>query len=378
VTERAKLCTICGQPTATLSTVGRGPCCTGRYAETRVRFCSFCGKTHDVGDTGRSGKGPCCGHVRWSDDVLIHPTLPYLEDIACRHFVRLTKGATLDMIGTAIGLTRERVRQIELAALVKLRRACEREGTDLREILASLSERTGDEREATDRAPPIASGPSEELRAIKEAFVAEEEDEEEAAEGAGDRFHLAHEFYDERNARAMALFNELDLERSAERLSKITARALAIEGVEDMGGINENPWTKEEVEALDHWVKETDLSCLKAAKLVMEKNREIGRRSIGAVTQKILALRRRAGLLVGDNRKRSVKAMPAPPRAPEQHTTWGEIRAADAEIERQTDTGSTMINTVVAVCRVLEPLSQGEQERVMLAVSALLLGKRPA
>ena len=44
-------------------------------------------------------------------------------------------GATLEEIGQALGVTRERARQIEAAALRKLRVRCEAEGIDLADML---------------------------------------------------------------------------------------------------------------------------------------------------------------------------------------------------------------------------------------------------
>jgi DNA-directed RNA polymerase sigma subunit (sigma70/sigma32) len=44
-------------------------------------------------------------------------------------------GMTLDQVGYELGCTRERIRQIEAIALIKLRRAIEREGIDLSTFL---------------------------------------------------------------------------------------------------------------------------------------------------------------------------------------------------------------------------------------------------
>lgn len=52
---------------------------------------------------------------------LVDVDTPYKDDVACQLFVAFfPEGATLDMVGAAIGVTRERARQIEDRALKKL------------------------------------------------------------------------------------------------------------------------------------------------------------------------------------------------------------------------------------------------------------------
>jgi hypothetical protein len=56
-------------------------------------------------------------------NALVHPTLPFEFDTAAQLFVdEHPHGATLDEVGEALGLNRERVRQIEHAALAKIRK----------------------------------------------------------------------------------------------------------------------------------------------------------------------------------------------------------------------------------------------------------------
>jgi DNA-directed RNA polymerase sigma subunit (sigma70/sigma32) len=52
----------------------------------------------------------------------VHPTLPFERDEAAQRFVEEhPEGASLNEIGEALGVTYERARQIEAAAMAKLR-----------------------------------------------------------------------------------------------------------------------------------------------------------------------------------------------------------------------------------------------------------------
>lgn len=65
-----------------------------------------------------------CPKHRWSrhGEVLIDRETPYRDDVACQLFVATFRGgATLDSIAEALGVSRERVRQIEGEALKKIR-----------------------------------------------------------------------------------------------------------------------------------------------------------------------------------------------------------------------------------------------------------------
>lgn len=53
-------------------------------------------------------------------------------------------GVTLEEVGKALGVTRERARQIELAALRKARRWCERHGYRPEDLLRCDERHTGD------------------------------------------------------------------------------------------------------------------------------------------------------------------------------------------------------------------------------------------
>jgi len=69
---------------------------------------------------------------------LVDADTPYEEDLAARWFVRNhPDGGTLEEVGVMLGVTRERIRQIEMMALRKLRRACTEEGLDFEVLLVS-------------------------------------------------------------------------------------------------------------------------------------------------------------------------------------------------------------------------------------------------
>lgn len=91
---------------------------------------------------------PC--HHPAADDAT-----PFLEDVPCRLLVRRFGPMSLDEVGQALGVTRERARQIEFAALRKLRRACLAEGMTLEEaqdLIAHIQSR------ATQTATDLAVG----------------------------------------------------------------------------------------------------------------------------------------------------------------------------------------------------------------------------
>jgi DNA-directed RNA polymerase sigma subunit (sigma70/sigma32) len=67
---------------------------------------------------------------------LVDDLSPYEEDFAARVFVAMhPDGATLEQVGAVLDVTRERIRQIEAAALRKLRATCQRMGIKLEDIL---------------------------------------------------------------------------------------------------------------------------------------------------------------------------------------------------------------------------------------------------
>lgn len=91
----------------------------GAIRSTPKRKCSSCGRPgHDRRSCGRLGKSPR-PFDPWSD-------LEWEEHADARRIVAENPdGMTLEEVGAHLGITRERVRQIEAAALQKLREGAE-------------------------------------------------------------------------------------------------------------------------------------------------------------------------------------------------------------------------------------------------------------
>lgn len=99
---------------------------------TRTGLCRVCGAPIDRRRRNAAGKvvrssldTQTCPQHRWlraNSDVLVDKDTPYRRDVAAQLFVAIFKGgATLDSIAEALGVSRERVRQIEGDAIAKLR-----------------------------------------------------------------------------------------------------------------------------------------------------------------------------------------------------------------------------------------------------------------
>lgn len=115
--------------------------------------CTSCGRLRPREDLSRTGRCTDCGsaHVEraFARGAIVHPTLAYALDEAAQRFVaEHPDGATLDEVGAAIGMTRERIRQIEDDAIAKMRR---------RAPLAGLDDEAGDRR-LMARAPRAPRG----------------------------------------------------------------------------------------------------------------------------------------------------------------------------------------------------------------------------
>lgn len=95
-----------------------------------VGVCRVCGEVFDrrryrLGKVvGINATTKTCAKHRWLrkvGEVLVDKDTPYRRDVACQLFVATFRGgATLDAIAEAIGVSRERVRQIEGEAIAKL------------------------------------------------------------------------------------------------------------------------------------------------------------------------------------------------------------------------------------------------------------------
>lgn len=94
--------------------------------------CRVCGETFDRRRRNAEGKivgqsdTRTCPRHRWGrrdvSEVLVDRDTRYEKDVACQLFVATFRGgATLDSIAEAIGVSRERVRQIETEAIRKVR-----------------------------------------------------------------------------------------------------------------------------------------------------------------------------------------------------------------------------------------------------------------
>ncbi|MCC7541927.1 MAG: hypothetical protein IT379_37250 [Deltaproteobacteria bacterium] len=81
-------------------------------------------------------------------DAIIDATTRYEDDIACRYVVAHMAPCHLEVIGLLMGVTRERIRQIEAKALRKI---AERASAELRGWLADKAERGGVEMHGVQR-----------------------------------------------------------------------------------------------------------------------------------------------------------------------------------------------------------------------------------
>lgn len=106
--------------------------------------CRVCGAVFDRRRRNAAGKvvgsssdTQTCPEHRWlrasaKNTVLVDKDTKYVDDTACQLFVAVFKGgATLDSIAEALGVSRERVRQIEGDALVHLRAELKKNGLDI-------------------------------------------------------------------------------------------------------------------------------------------------------------------------------------------------------------------------------------------------------
>jgi len=72
----------------------------------------------------------------WTWDALCWEDDEWAQTWVARH----PGGATLEEVGDALGIVRERVRQVEEVAMLKLRRAARQQGLPMRMMLEALSE----------------------------------------------------------------------------------------------------------------------------------------------------------------------------------------------------------------------------------------------
>lgn len=91
---------------------------------------------------------------------------PYSEDIAAQLFVAtFPDGATLEQIGEAFGVTRERIRQVEVDALETLRNRAAAHGLDERDLAAALASRgAANDHQIPGEAGLLMTGPKRDAR----------------------------------------------------------------------------------------------------------------------------------------------------------------------------------------------------------------------
>lgn len=112
--------------------------------------CSRCGRMTPESSAASTGRRPVCPpcqevhlHVR-AQTALVSSFTRYEDDVAARLFVaHFTDGATLEQVGDAFGITRERVRQLEAKALDRARKRAEREFNGETLSLTDWAERFG-------------------------------------------------------------------------------------------------------------------------------------------------------------------------------------------------------------------------------------------
>lgn len=99
----------------------------------RSHACPMCGLP-----TTRRSKCSLCAGVRVQPGALVHPSTRYELDPAAQMIASMG-GATLEMVGEAMGISRERVRQIEAVALRRLKARCRLAGITEADVAAALS-----------------------------------------------------------------------------------------------------------------------------------------------------------------------------------------------------------------------------------------------
>lgn len=124
-------CRTCGEPFEVLD--GRRVKCERCSPPVRaVRPCDLCGVRPRV---SRDRCAECLGVHRPREGASVHPSLPYELDAGAQAFVDAHPGgASLEDIAQAFGVTKERIRQIEVTACEKLARRLRLVGVDEEDV----------------------------------------------------------------------------------------------------------------------------------------------------------------------------------------------------------------------------------------------------
>ena len=117
----------------------------------------------------------CRGVHVASSSAVVHPTSRYEDDSAAQMVVGLYQGMTLEQVAEYMGVTRERVRQIQARALHNLRAALALAGVRERDVLAMLAAKFSADEPMSDlgRAPAGYGGTSQGEAAAREGAWSE-------------------------------------------------------------------------------------------------------------------------------------------------------------------------------------------------------------
>ena len=122
-----------------------------------MTVCTHCGAVV----TARHRRCPGCAGAHTREGTLVHPTSRYADDPAAQ-ILASRGGATLETVAAALGVSRERVRQIQTAAIAHIRARLPLVGLDASHLAEVLATRVGDDDTATHgHAPAGYAGPSQ-------------------------------------------------------------------------------------------------------------------------------------------------------------------------------------------------------------------------
>lgn len=150
--------------------------------------CSTCGDEHPRSELSRALRCDTCGDTHVDDALAkgatVHPTLPFARDPDAQRFVAdHPDGATLEQVGDALGVTRERVRQLERTALGRLRKRAALAGIDPSDLAHVLAQRERGIAPSTFSEAPQLPSWRRPARAAKPEVTTPDDDAPESPEG---------------------------------------------------------------------------------------------------------------------------------------------------------------------------------------------------